>query len=260
MKTQLINSMTSFALGTGATLVALASWLGTSDLTEIKTSVQQYVTQSEEQASALMSEYNVMVENANAEIADYQKALEKANANINQLIEKYEQDQTQASEDLTDLQEQLEAMQARLDQQYQTDMNAMIEQANIEINKANEEVAQAKVDVNTIIEGSEMTTIAGGEKTQLATGGDKTVNIISGVVGLQIESVADMGVHEVLLNGNSTAKPYQIYQFNFNDGTSHYVVELGGTYYIQQDMEQRFEYNETTYLPLATAYHKANLK
>ena len=84
MKTQLIQSMGSFVLGTGVTLTVLASWLGTTDLQTIKDSVEQYTIKADGQVSALLSEYNVTVENANAEIGEYQVALEQANSNISQ--------------------------------------------------------------------------------------------------------------------------------------------------------------------------------
>lgn len=218
MKTQLINSMVSFTLGTGATLVALASWLGTADLQEIKDSVSSYVTESEQHASALVDEYNVMVDQANAEIGDYKAALDKANSNISQLITKYEEMENQSSEDISGLQAQLEEMQARLDQQYETDMNEMIEKANVEINKANEEVAQAKVDVNSIIESSEVEAIMGAEKSELSTDGDKSVENISGIVGLQIDSVEDMGVQTLAKTySHATNQQIQTYKFTYND-------------------------------------------
>ena len=223
MKSQLITSMGSFALGTGATLVALASWLGTADLQEIKDSVSSYVTESEQHASALVEEYNVMVDQANAEIGDYKAALDKANSNISQLITKYEEMENQSSEDISGLQAQLEEMQARLDQQYETDMNEMIEKANVEINKANEEVAQAKVDVNSIIEGSEVEAIMGAEKSELSTDGDKSVASIYDFVGLQLDTVQDMGEQTISAYGEATGVVKHIYKFNFNDGQTLYV-------------------------------------
>ena len=222
MKSQLIANMSSFALGTGATLVALASWLGTADLQEIKDSVSSYVSESEEHASALVEEYNVMVDQANAEIGDYKAALDKANSNISQLIEKYEQDQAQAGEDISDLQAELEAMQARLDQQYASDMNEVIEKANVEINKANEEVAQAKTDVNTIIEGSQVEAIMGSEKSVLDTGGDKSVASIVDIVGIKIVSVEDLGEKTIRSTYLST-QAVNVYKFTYNN-TSLYAI------------------------------------
>ena len=269
MKTQLINSMTSFVLGGGITLASLLAWTGTTDLQAIKDSVQSYVDSSEQQASALLSEYNVMVESANAEIADYQEALEKANSNINQLIEKYEQDQAQAGEDLTDLQEQLEAMQARLDQQYETDMSAIIAEANTTIKQANDEVAQAKTDVNEIIGGSEMTAIAGGEKSQLDTTGDKTVNSAYDVLGLQLDAefLEEKSSFSVASGGSSVSvSNAKFYKLSFNDGYSIFVVTDGNgevkglsatgdkyNYYypLSDSGQQTFR---DTYLPLFNEY------
>lgn len=230
MKTQLINSMTSFVLGGGITLASLLAWTGTTDLQAIKDSVQSYVDSSEQQASALLSEYNVMVESANAEIADYQKALEKANSNISQLIEKYEQDQAQAGEDISDLQAELEAMQARLDQQYETDMSAIIAEANTTIKQANDEVAQAKTDVNEIIGGSEMTAIAGGEKSVLDTTGDKTVANVSEILGLQLDSFEFVKQDDIMYyyqNGaGENSYSSNIYKVEFNNGKTYYVGML----------------------------------
>lgn len=258
MKTQLINSMTSFVLGGGITLASLLAWTGTTDLQAIKDSVQSYVDSSEQQASALLSEYNVMVESANAEIADYQEALEKANSNINQLIEKYEQDQAQAGEDLTDLQEQLEAMQARLDQQYETDMSAIIAEANTTIKQANDEVAQAKTDVNEIIGGSEMTAIAGGEKSQLDTTGDKTVAHIADVMGLQVDSVEDLGKHKF------DYASYLVKKYTFNDGTVKVLAleEYSNGYEIKKvatklaDTPENMEWGTMTTSSLPSEYHE----
>jgi chromosome segregation ATPase len=188
MKSQLINSMLSFTLGTGASLVALAMWTGTTDLQQIKDSVQSYVAESEQHASALASDYQVVVEEANAEIGAYQEALAQANSNISQLITAYEQQEQQAEEDLAELQAELDNFYDYLDHQYERDINHFIEEANAEINKANEEVAQTKTDVNAMIEGSNMEDIlAELENVQLDTTGDKTVTDISGIVGEVVE-------------------------------------------------------------------------
>ena len=206
MKQMLINSMVSFTLGTGASLLGLALWTGTTDLQAIKDSVHNYVIESEVQTNALVGDYQIAVESANAEIGDYQKALEQANGNISKLITAYQQAETkhqtelenankQAEQDLaelqaehqqelSDLQVKLGEMQTRLDSQYETDMNAIIEQANAEIGKANTEVAQAKLDVEEIIDGSTIEDILIGlGDVEVNTGGDKTVTDISEIVG-----------------------------------------------------------------------------
>ena len=175
MKTTLINSMVSFTLGTGATLVALSSWLGTGDLQAIKNSVEDYIGQAENTAIGLVEDYNVVVDEANAEIGEYKVALQKANDNIFQLATAYEQQQAKYEADMTELQAEYDEMVARMEQQYETDMNAVIEQANEQINQANEEVAQTKEEVNTIIEGSHLEDIINEERNELDTTGDKTV-------------------------------------------------------------------------------------
>lgn len=185
LKTTLINSMVSFTLGTGATLVALASFTGSSNLNEIKQAVEQYTVQVEQNTTALMGDYNVVVENANAEIGEYQEALAQANSNIDSLITAYEQQEQQAEQELADLQAELDSMQQRLDTQYESDMNQVIEQANAEINQANQEVAETKTQVQEIIDASHLEDIINSERQQLDTTGDKTVTDISGIVGEQ---------------------------------------------------------------------------
>lgn len=194
MKTTLITRMGSFVLGGGtgvaAALAGLALWTGTTDLQTIKDSVQSYVIESEQHANALLGEYNVTVDNANAEIGEYQVALEQANSNISQLITAYEDKVTelenankQAEQDLADLEQALADMETRLDSQYETDMNAVVEKANEQINQANQDVKDTKAQVDEIIERS----LAGdiverGERHQLDTTGDKTVTDISNIV------------------------------------------------------------------------------
>lgn len=209
MKTTLLNRMGSFVLGggTGVTvaLTGLALWTGTTDLGTIKTSVQQYVMQSEQQVGALLGEYNVTVDSANAEIGEYKVALQQANSNIDKLITAYnnaetehqtevsnlqktheeelKQAQTSAENDLKELQTKLAEMETRLDSQYATDMNKVVEEANKQINKANEDVAKTKEQVDGIIGGSIMSDIAqNGERHKLNTTGDKSVKDISSIV------------------------------------------------------------------------------
>ena len=184
MKGQLINSMVSFVLGTGASLVALATWTGTTDLFEIKQAVQQHMSESEQSVSYFAEEYKVVVDQANAEIGDYQKALEQANDNISQLITAYEEQQAESEQDLSDLQAELDKMQQRLDEQYVTDMNAIIEQANEQINYANEEVAETKEQVLSDIATSQVDNILNEARQygQVDITGDKSVIDISSIV------------------------------------------------------------------------------
>lgn len=201
MKATLISSMTSFVLGTGATLLALSSWLGTSDLQTIKSSVQNYVMEAEQNVGALLGEYNVTVNNANAEIGEYKDALAQANSNIDKLITAYNQAEQEHQSELSELQTELgnantkyetdmKELQAELDKmkqsansKYETDMNAIIEQANAQINQANIEVGETKEQVQGIINGSIMSDIAeNGERNKLDTTGSKEVTDISSIV------------------------------------------------------------------------------
>ena len=194
MKSQIIASMSSFILGTGATLVALSSWLGTTDLQTIKDSVEKYTIKADGQVSALLGEYNVTVNSANAEIGEYKVALKQANDNISQLITAYETkvDELESAnstyaKDLADLQTELDKMKQSANSKYESDMNAIIEQANGEINKANEEVKATKEQVQTIISGSGVSNFTiDDHKEHLnkldIVDGKPTVNDISSVV------------------------------------------------------------------------------
>ena len=194
MKSQIIASMSSFILGTGATLVALSSWLGTTDLQTIKDSVEKYTIKADGQVSALLGEYNVTVNSANAEIGEYKVALKQANDNISQLITAYETkvDELESAnstyaKDLADLQTELDKMKQSANSKYESDMNAIIEQANGEINKANEEVKATKTQVQTIISGSGVSNFTiDDHKEHLnkldIVDGKPTVNDISSVV------------------------------------------------------------------------------
>ena len=194
MKSQIIASMSSFILGTGATLVALSSWLGTTDLQTIKDSVEKYTIKADGQVSALLGEYNVTVNSANAEIGEYKVALKQANDNISQLITAYETkvDELESAnstyaKDLADLQTELDKMKQSANSKYESDMNAIIEQANGEINKANEEVKATKTQVQTIISGSGISNFTiDDHKEHLnkldIVDGKPTVNDISSVV------------------------------------------------------------------------------
>ena len=172
MKTQLISSMVSFTLGTGATIMALSSWLGTTDLQAIKESVVQLDSQAEGQALAYIDNYKVTVDNANAEIGEYKVALQQANDNISQLITAYNnaetEHQTEVSNlqkeltsanskyetDMKELQEEYDKMVQKINLDYKLDMNEVVEKANEQINKANEEVGETKEYVDTVLENS----------------------------------------------------------------------------------------------------------
>lgn len=194
MKSQLLQAMGSFVLGGSVALVGLASWLGTSDLQAIKESVVELDSRAEFQAQDFIANYTVAVDNANAEIGEYKQALEQANSNISQLITAYEtkveemeQAQASAEQDLADLHMELASMEDRLNAQYETDMNAIIEQANAQINQANTEVAETKDYVDEVLQNSNTNVsvqdrIADTGKV-LDTTGSKEVVGIEGIIG-----------------------------------------------------------------------------
>ena len=195
MKSQLISSMSSFLLGTGASIIGIMAWTGSTDLQEIRTSVQSYMVEVEQQASALATDYQVQVNQANAEIGDYQDALAQANSNINKLISAYEEQafnyelelkgqQSQAEQDLADLQQAYDELIARIESDYESNVNYYIEQANAQIQLANEEVAQTKEKVLEDLATSQVDEIVQStESLQVNTGGDKSVVEITDIVG-----------------------------------------------------------------------------
>ena len=69
-----------------------------------------------------------------------------------------EQAQASAEQDLADLQQALADMETRLDQQYKSDMNEVVEAANAQINAANQEVAETKEYIETSAMNSNITT------------------------------------------------------------------------------------------------------
>ena len=202
MKSQIITSMGSFILGTGATLVALASWTGTTDLDAIRQQFSIFESSAETQVNEAVSHYQVTVENANAEIGEYKVALQQANDNIDTLINAYmskEQELTnkqtelenankQAEQDLADLQAELDILYSRMDSQYEADMNDIIEQANAQINQANTEVGETRVDIETSVEnsgisdGTYLQNQLDKVEEELVTDGDKSVVDISGII------------------------------------------------------------------------------
>ena len=185
MKTQLLQAMGSFVLGGSVVLGSLYSWLGTSDLESIKSLVENHMTDTEQQVSAFVQDYQVQVDSANAEIGEYKDALAQANSNIDKLITAYEEEQAQAEQDLADLQQALADMESRLDSQYETDMNAIIEQANEQINNANIEVAETKEYIEeSLLPSSQVDEYIQRAKDydKVDTTGDKSVHDISSIV------------------------------------------------------------------------------
>ena len=166
--------------GGGIVLASLFAWTGTSDLNLIKEGVSNYITKSEQNVSALASEYWGVVDSANAEIGAYQKALEEANGNITKLVEAYQ-----------DQKGELEALEKQIAEQYVSveDTNEIIAKANAEIQSANDEVKATSTEVYGSLINSQMNidktqalNNAKGDSQNLQTGGDKTVQDISSIV------------------------------------------------------------------------------
>lgn len=213
MKTTLLNRMGNFVLGGGTgvavALTGLALWTGTTDLQAIKQAVVQLDSQAEGQAQAFVDNYKVTVESANAEIGEYKVALQQANDNIDTLITAYmnaetehqtevsnlqktheeelKQAQASAENDLKELQTKLAEMETRLDSQYATDMNEIVEKANEQINQANTEVGETKTYVDEVLKNSRTNgkvqdRIAETGKVLDVEEGTPTVNDITGIV------------------------------------------------------------------------------
>ena len=167
--------------GGGIVLTSLFAWTGTSDLNLIKEGVTSYITKSEQNVSALASEYWGVVDRANAEIKDYQEALEQANGNITKLVEAYQDQKTE-----------LETLQTQLKEQYVSvsEVNEIIAKANTEIQTANDEVKTTSTQVYGSLVNSQMNidktqalNNAKGDSKDLDTSGNPTVEDISGIIG-----------------------------------------------------------------------------
>lgn len=206
MKATLLNRMGSFILGggTGVTvaLASLALWTGTTDLEAIRQQFSIFESSAETQVNEAVSHYQVTVENANAEIGEYKDALAQANDNIDTLINAYmlkeeeltnkqaelESANSTYEKDLAELQTKLAEMETRLDSQYETDMNAVVEEANKQIKAANEAVSSTRTQIESSVENSGISdgSYLQGEldkvEEELVTGGDKSVVDISGII------------------------------------------------------------------------------
>ena len=177
----------SATVGGTIVLTSLLAWTGTSDLNLIKEGVSNYITKSETSVSALASDYWGVVDSANAEIGAYKDALEEANGNITKLVEAYQDQKTE-----------LEELQTQLEEQYVSveDTNAIIERANTEIQTANDEVkatstevygslatSQMNIDKTQALNNAKESENRTGDLDYLQTGGDKSVEDISEIVG-----------------------------------------------------------------------------
>ena len=163
----------SATVGGTIVLTSLLAWTGTSDLNLIKEGVSNYINKSEQNVSALASQYWGVVDSANAEIGAYQKALEEANGNITKLVEAYQDQKTE-----------LETLEKQIAEQYVSveDTNKIIERANEEIGKANTEVKATSTEVygslansQTKIDKTQALNNAKGDSQNLQTGGNKSV-------------------------------------------------------------------------------------
>lgn len=164
--------------GGGIVLASLFAWTGTSDLNLIKEGVSNYITKSEQNVSALASEYWGVVDSANAEIGAYQKALEEANGNITKLVEAYQ-----------DQKGELEALEKQIAEQYVSvkDTNEIIAKANAEIQSANDEVKATSTEVYGSLASSQMNI----DKTQAlnnAKGDSKDLDISGNPKATEIPS------------------------------------------------------------------------
>ena len=133
--------------GGGIVLTSLFAWTGTSDLNLIKEGVTSYITKSEQNVSALASEYWGVVDSANAEIGAYKDALAQANGNITKLVDAYQDQKTE-----------LEALEKQIAEQYVSveDTNEIIAKANQEIQSANDEVKATSTEVYGSLVSSQM--------------------------------------------------------------------------------------------------------
>ena len=172
--------------GGGIVLTSLFAWTGTSDLNLIKEGVTSYITKSEQNVSALASEYWGVVDSANAEIGAYKDALAQANGNITKLVDAYQDQKTE-----------LEALEKQIAESYVSvdEVNEVIAKANTEIQTANEQVkatstevygslasSQTKIDKTQALNSAKESEDRTGDLDYLQTGGDKSVVEIEDIV------------------------------------------------------------------------------
>lgn len=129
-------------IGIGAVVVTgLHSFEGTEALQNSEDNVVAYVDDVQTTLDNLAAQIENDKSISNSNLVKYRSALQQANDNITRLGQEMANKDAQHEADLTELQNQLAEAETRINQQAQAKVDEVVEQANAEIDKANNEVA-----------------------------------------------------------------------------------------------------------------------
>lgn len=136
-------------IGIGAVVVTgLHSFDGTESLQNTQTNVSMYVDDVQSTLDNLAAQIENDKSISNSNLVKYRSALQQANDNITRLGQEMANKDAQHEADLAELQNQLADAETRINQQAQAKVDEVVEQANAEIDKANEEVANTTQAIN----------------------------------------------------------------------------------------------------------------
>lgn len=136
-------------IGIGAVVVTgLHSFDGTESLQNTQTNVSMYVDDVQSTLDNLAAQIENDKSISNSNLEKYRSALQQANDNITRLGQEMANKDAQHEADLAELQNQLADAETRINQQAQAKVDEVVEQANAEIDKANEEVANTTQAIN----------------------------------------------------------------------------------------------------------------
>ena len=183
--------LTGATLGTALTFGTINTFNGGDDLATLEQHVSEYQDVANGVVDDLEKQWEVQIDDANAEIGDYQLALEQANSNILTLkdkaselnsawteisnsqkatISQLQQSESDKDKEIADLEQDLVDMESNYnaelerlaeeqkatDAENQAKIDELINQANAEIKKAEDEIARLKGTVVANIEDDEL--------------------------------------------------------------------------------------------------------
>lgn len=136
-------------IGIGAVVVTgLHSFEGTESLQNSENNVVAYVRDAQHTLDDLSQQIENDKNISNSNLEKYRSALQQANDNITRLGQEMANKDAQHEADLAELQNQLADAETRINQQAQAKVDEVVAQANAEIDKANEEVANTTQMIN----------------------------------------------------------------------------------------------------------------
>ena len=214
--------LTGATLGTALTFGTINTF-NSDDLTTLEQHVSEYQETANDVVDDLEKQWEVQIDDANAEIEDYQLALEQANGNILTLKEKaselnsawtkisnsqkatisqLQQDVSDLEQDVSDLEqdnedlgtnyneelERLKQQQKQTDEENQAKIDALINQANAEIKKAEDEIKALKNQVVSNIEDDELTNY---NRPQFDLDDEKEIYVENADLSINMPSIDD---------------------------------------------------------------------